>query len=396
MSTEAPYLLWICSWYPNALEPLTGDFLQRHARAVAQQIPVHVWAFVHDAKGQITTSVSVEKRFIENVRETVVYFHIPPSGIRLIDKWRMLQKMHQLVKMQSRQQEQEFGKPLLIHAHIAVYAALLAHKLANHWQLPFFISEQWTEYLKEATPNFQQANAFVRFKWLQAMRAAKGISAVSVYLAERLKELSGKNVVRIQNVVDTAIFNPSLISSQANQLIHVSTFSPQKQPEFIIEAFAEVVHQYPEGVLVMVGPERKDLKELAQQLGCIHRIIWRVEMPQSELVHEIARSKALILYSAFETFGCVVIEALAVGVPVIGSDIPPMKELLLQPEQGWIVANRNTNALAAAMLSAFNTELSAFRHQLSDKTTTEFSYKNVAQAFIDFYGMNITPSTSDK
>ena len=35
-------VLWLASWYPNQLDKFTGDFIQRHARAVSQYCKVHV------------------------------------------------------------------------------------------------------------------------------------------------------------------------------------------------------------------------------------------------------------------------------------------------------------------------------------------------------------------
>lgn len=377
------YALWICSWYPNQIEPLTGDFLQRHAQAVSLYMPVQVWAFIHDEKGRVTRTVLEEKRQLGQLTETVVYYHAPPTGIRLLDSWRRFRTQVRLMQQLAAGITE---KPVLIHAQIAVYAALLAQRLARRWQLPYFISEQWTEYLREASPNFSAANPWVRWQWRRSMQGARAVSGGSAYLAQRLQQLSGRPVVRIPNVVNTSVFNADQLTAARQQLIHVSTFSPQKQPDYILRAFAQVASRHPNARLVMVGPHRPDLQELAASLGCQQQIDWLSEMPQPALVKEIARSKALILFSAFETFGCVVIEALAVGVPVIASDIPPMLELLQQPAQGWLVPNRHTEALAQAMEEALQRpDTPQQKALLAAETGTEFSYEKVGAAFMRFY-----------
>ncbi|MCU0335766.1 MAG: glycosyltransferase [Chitinophagaceae bacterium] len=383
MSQLNGYALWICSWYPNELDPLTGDFLQRHAQAVSLYMPVQVWAFIHDDKGRITTTSHQVTRQAGQLTETVVYFHVAATGIKLLDSWRRWRAQYKLARQLVATLD---NKPVLMHAQIAVYAAFIVRRLAHRWQVPYFISEQWTEYLAEARPNFAHANAWVRWQWKLAMQGAAGVSAGSQYLARRLQQLAGRPVVRIPNVVNTAVFNSSEVTDSLPQLIHVSTFSAQKQPEHILQAFAQVVARQPKARLVMVGPHRPHLQALAAALGCQQQISWLHEMPQPELVKEIARSKALLLFSAFETFGCVVIEALAVGVPVIASDIPPMRELLTRPAQGWLVPQGQVPALAEAMERALlQRDSPAERMPLSTETCAEFSYQNVGAAFIRFY-----------
>lgn len=396
MVEQHGYALWLSSWYPNKLEPLSGDFIQRHATAVAAKLPVYVMSIIFDANAEVTKDVLVEKQSHGLLTETIVYFHLPQKGPKLWQKWQQWKTMQRLMFEQASNLEQSIGKPRLIHAHVAVYAGLLAHLLAQKWHLPFYISEHWTEYLPEANPNFRNANPWLRWRWKKAMQAAANLSAVSNYLATTLKDLCGKPVVRIPNVVDSHIFFPRQILVDAPRLIHISTFSLQKQPLQILQAFAQLYTNRPDAELVMVGPDKPALKAAATMLGIGDAVIWKSEVPQKKLVQEIAQSKALILYSAFETFGCVVIEALATGVPVIASDIQPMKELLQKRTGNWLVALGDTTALANAMQAAIDTKNAENVEQFRTADLAEFSYENVAEAFYAFYGINMLQSASCK
>lgn len=389
MVDQHGYALWLSSWYPNKLEPLSGDFIQRHATAVSAKLPVHVVCFIFDANAEVTTEVLVEQQSHGLLTETIVYFHLPQKGPKIWQKWLQWKTMQRLMFEHASNLEQSIGKSRLIHAHVAVYAGLLAHELAKKWQLPFYISEHWTEYLPEANPNFRNANPWLRWRWKKAMQAAANRSAVSDYLATTLTELCGKPVVRIPNVVDTRIFFPQQIQHDSRRLIHISTFSQQKQPLQILQAFAQLYNNRPDAELVMVGPDKPALKAAATMLGIGDAVIWKSEVPQKQLVQEIARSKALILYSAFETFGCVVIEALATGVPVIASDIPPIQELLKNRPGNWLVPLGDTTALANAMQAAIATKKVENEAQFTTADLAEFAYENVAEAFYKFYGINM-------
>jgi len=389
MVDQQGYVLWLCSWYPNKLEPLAGDFIQRHAKAVAAKLPVHVLTIVVDESAQITRKMLVEKRVEGHLTETIVYVHLGLKGPKIWQKWQQWKAMQRVMFEQTNLLEKTVGKPLLIHAHVAIYAGLLAHQLALHWQLPYYISEHWTEYLPEAQPNFRKANPWLRWQWRKSMRAADNRSAVSSYLAETLRDMCGKPVLRIPNVVDTSIFAPQATTADRTRLIHISTFSHQKQPLQILQAFAQLLAVKPKALLVMIGPERPALKAAATMLGIGHAVQWQTEVPQQQLVHEMAQSKALILYSAFETFGCVVIEAWATGIPVIASDIPPMRELFNNRPGNWLVPLNNTAALAAAMSEALASEKKVNPSGFMQLDLAEFSFENVAEAFYKFYGINM-------
>lgn len=389
MLSNHHYALWICSWYPNQLEPLSGDFIQRHAAALATKMPVHVLAIIVDEKAIITSDIWVEHDQKNGVRETIVYVHIPAKKPIMWRKWKQWKAMLRQMKKHAGLIKHEFGKPLLIHAHVAIYAGLLAHRLSAKWRVPFFISEHWTEYLPEATPNFRKANPWLKWQWKKAMQAAQSRSAVSYYLADVLQTLSGLPVVRIPNVVNHRIFSPKPTIQKLPQLLHVSTLSAQKQPQKMLDAWKAVTQHFPAAKLLIIGPKQNWLQHYAQSLGIDSSIQWLPETTQEQLALYMAASQALVLYSAYETFGCVVIEAMAAGLPVIASNIPPMKELLQHRQGHWLVDATQTTALSDAMIAALGNATRENGEVSPDTDTSEFSYENVGAKFIAFYGLTI-------
>lgn len=69
------------------------------------------------------------------------------------------------------------------------------------------------------------------------------------------------------------------------------------------------------------------------------------EMSQESLVKFLQPATALILVSSYETFGCVLIEANACGVPVIVSDIPVFHETVKQEVNGVFTKLNDSNHL---------------------------------------------------
>jgi glycosyltransferase involved in cell wall biosynthesis len=154
----------------------------------------------------------------------------------------------------------------------------------------------------------------------------------------------------VQNVVDTHVFFPMLkIKNNVVQFIHISSLDYKKNIPAIIEAFNLVRKKGYEFRFVIIGPGKQDVIELIEMKSLSKFIEYKNEVPQTELASYLRVSDALILYSHYETFGCVVIEANACGVPAILSDLPVFKEYITENENGILVNTDNPVALADAI-----------------------------------------------
>ncbi|MEK6957778.1 MAG: glycosyltransferase family 4 protein [archaeon] len=87
----------------------------------------------------------------------------------------------------------------------------------------------------------------------------------------------------------------------------------------LIPAFAMVAEKKPEAKLVIVGdgPERENLAGLAKSLGAEKNIIFRGGLGRKEYVKELEKAGVFILLLGFRNVSTVVMEALAMGLPVI-------------------------------------------------------------------------------
>lgn len=104
--------------------------------------------------------------------------------------------------------------------------------------------------------------------------------------------------------------------------------------------------------LRIVGPDQEDhtaeLKSLAQQLGVIDQIDFVGPKYGDELTKEYASADCLILPSHSENFGSVVLEALAVGTPVIASKGTPWK--ILEDEKCGFWVENDPASLSSVLL----------------------------------------------
>lgn len=117
--------------------------------------------------------------------------------------------------------------------------------------------------------------------------------------------------------------------------------------DLLLEAFDRVRAEAPDVRLVIAGPGGDAAGALERYDG---RGIERTgPLPQSELARVFRTADCLVLPSRNDSFGMVVVEALASGLPVIASRMVGAKDLIAEGESGWVVPVEDAGALARRM-----------------------------------------------
>ncbi|HOL66830.1 MAG TPA: glycosyltransferase [bacterium] len=127
-------------------------------------------------------------------------------------------------------------------------------------------------------------------------------------------------------------------------------FTPQKGLIFLIRAMPEVLKVFPDAVAVLVGdgPLRKELETAARQAGVSRNMVFT---GYRDDIHEIFSGvDVVVVPSLFEGMPNVVLEAMALRKPVIGSDIPEIAELVEDGKNGFLVPVRDPEALAKKII----------------------------------------------
>ena len=379
-------ILWLASWYPNTLSPFDGDFIQRHARAVASNKNITVLYVKKDDKQIITTDTKEVVTQTGNLIEIIIYYHRITTGIKLLDKLLSRKRYNSIYRKILKKLIEEKGVPDLVHVHVALNVMQQALWLKKKYSIPIVISEHWTGYLPEAKTNLDNYN-LIHKRWLQKIFGeAVAVTVVSKVLGDAIQNRFKIKYQVISNVVDTNIFYPvQKQDSSITKFIHVSLLNYQKNPQDIIEGFRIVKKQGYNFQLTIYGPDNIELKQLADNKDLQAEIIFKKEVPQNILAKEMQQSDALILYSRYETFGCVVIEANACGIPVIVSDIPVFREYLKENTAGIFAKPNSPDDLAEKIIYFINKRKTFSSKEIADHTKNIFSYKAVGQQFSALY-----------
>ena len=129
----------------------------------------------------------------------------------------------------------------------------------------------------------------------------------------------------------------------------VCRLTAQKGLPYGLRAFAQVAPEFPLAHLVMVGdgPQRAELEALTVELGLMDRVHFMGW--QAETAPIFAALDVFLMPSLWEGFGLVLLEAMAQRVPVVGSRVSAIPEVVADGETGWLVPPRDVPALAAAL-----------------------------------------------
>jgi len=124
---------------------------------------------------------------------------------------------------------------------------------------------------------------------------------------------------------------------------------PIKGVRFLVEAMAGVVQQHPKSLLLLVGKgeKEKELRKQAENLGLtdnIHFLGWCQD------VEEIMTGFDLfVLPSLNEGMGRVLVEAMALGLPIVASSVGGIPDLVKNEQNGLLVPPADAAALARAI-----------------------------------------------
>lgn len=134
------------------------------------------------------------------------------------------------------------------------------------------------------------------------------------------------------------------------RIICVANFFPIKGQEWLVRAMPFVLRQLPECSLSLVGdgPDRPGIESLAVKLGVSSRITFHGSV--SNPYPSMADSDIFAMPSLSEGFGLGILEAWAMGLPVVASRAGAIPELVEDGRDGLLVPPQDPEGLAAAIL----------------------------------------------
>ncbi|WP_119822029.1 glycosyltransferase family 4 protein [Halalkaliarchaeum desulfuricum] len=159
---------------------------------------------------------------------------------------------------------------------------------------------------------------------------------------DRVRELGVTSRIEVvSNGIDTERFTPAgpeseLIDASGPVVLFVGRFAEGKRPWIAVEAFAEVLDEYPDAELYLCGdgPLRADLEAQVRELGIGESVTFLGHVPYDEMPKVYRSGDVLVLPSRAEGVPRTVLEAMASGVRVVMNDLDHVREVLRDQDRG--------------------------------------------------------------
>lgn len=377
-------ILWLASWYPSREEPFAGDFIQRHARAVAAFCQVQVICVVKNKNKQ--AGQEQKETVSGNLAEALIYYNAPGTGIGLLDKFLSHRKYIRLYQRAIREYINKNGKPDSIHVHVAMKAGLLALWVKKNWNIPFVVTEHWTGYYRQSVPSLYDKNRWFRQMNIKVLRQASRLVPVTKHLGDTIRQhFADITFTAIPNVVNTELFFYKTPAPAVFRFIHVSGMNYQKNPEGILKACSLLGNSGYAFELFMLGNKEPGLMQIAEDTGLLNKTVFFEDMvPYAVVAKQMQQSNALLLFSRFENQPCVVLESLCCGLPVISTKVGGIGELI-DESNGILIENGDVNGLVSAMQQLMDDYSKYDRASIAAKASAAFNYQVVGKRIAEVY-----------
>lgn len=390
--SKKKHILFISSWYPTQKNPTHGIFNFYFAQAVALNNKVSVLHVSSD--DNLKTNIQFEQQNETGINTLRVYYQKVSLQIPLLSQANKFNRLKKAFDIGYTKLIESVGKPDLIHLNVVMPAGIGVLHLANKYQIPYVVNENWSGYCKE-DGNYK--GFFQKYFTRKIISGARAILPTSEFLKEAMVShgLHGNYFV-VPNVVNVKRFIPhQKTPGGTTKFMHISSLTDrEKNVTGIIRAFAQALLINPDMQLNIVGEgvERLQLEDFSKKLDTQRKINFRGRLIGEELVSEINAVDCLVMFSHFETFCLVIIEAFACGKPVVTSDAGAIVSYM-KPELGSMVEKGNEPELTKALLDFSKDKNNYHSETIRNYAVENFSYEKVSLQLNKIYTKILEPLT---
>jgi glycosyltransferase involved in cell wall biosynthesis len=285
--------------------------------------------------------------------------HTPSLPARLRSPhWRILWQQSQL--------------PRLLKSHAAEHLLALAYTAPLRCPVPYTLEVHDTIALRRPELCSRLNALHMRCLMPRAIRGARHIITAASAEADHIMRIAGVPTSRIHRVplaLDPIFLRtPQAAAERPPYLLFVGNIEPKKGLGTLLDAFAE----FADLDLILVGRAGWKCKALLARVANTPRVHWLGRVPREALLALYAGACAFVFPSIEEGFGLPLLEAMALGTPVIHSDLPVLAESANGFGQEFPVGN--APALASAIRDSLsNTETATAQAWAREQTWAQWA-----------------------
>ena len=257
---------------------------------------------------------------------------------RIVAKVRELQRLHQID---------------LVHAHAPLPCGHAAMLLSAELGVPFVVSVHGLDAFATEQVKGRAGEWCCRISQ-RVYRSSRRVICISEHVREQVLERTGQTCRTsvVYNGVDAELFSPCSDPLGGNPMVlSVGNLIPIKGHALLIRAIAALGSEFPAVTLEIIGDgaERSHLDALTRELKVADRVRFVGRQARHQVAAAMQRCSVFALPSRYEGLGCVYLEAMSTGKPVIGCRGQGIAEIIQHGTNGFLVGPDNERELALAL-----------------------------------------------
>jgi len=227
----------------------------------------------------------------------------------------------------------------------------------------------------------------------QYFRKLDGLIAVSEVARDSVSKYFPGEYHIIPNGIDTDRFKPDNepvadLQQYSPIILFVGRFEPRKGLKFLLKAFPEVVKEYPSAKLVIVGEGflegyyRRYIQRHIEESVIFIGFVPPEDLPRYYASCDVFCSPA----TGAESFGIVLLEAMASQKPIVASDIPGYRKVMEHDKQGLLFRPCDAGDLADKLIDMLQD--SGRRKSMGmqgRKTALSYNWRNITERIVSLY-----------
>lgn len=372
-------VLFIPGWYPSERNPVTGVFVREHAKSAALYNDVVV-LYSEGIARSVRGLYQVADRVEDDLRTIRVQYRkspIPKTSY-FIYLWAMFGAFRELVR--------DGFRPDVIHAHV-YFAGVPAVLLGKRYRIPVIITEHSSEFPRRRISGLNKLKAKFAFE------NASLVCPVSENLKKNIASygIQARFCV-VPNVVDMLLFSLGERTpirkgeERKKRMLLVALLDSKKGVPYLLEALAYLRKSRDDFVLDSVGdgPNRAEYENQVNKLGLADVVHFHGLKTKPEVAGFMKQSNFFVLPSLWENLPCVLIEAMASGLPIVATEVGGIPEIINE-KVGVLVPPKDVEALAEAIDYMLDHYQDYSTKEIAQYASERFSYETVGKQLLEIY-----------
>lgn len=386
MNKKDIHVLVMPSWYPTEEQPINGIFFKEQSQNL-HKLGVKVGIIYPEIRWFPEFNIH---NFIKNHFQIKEYIEDGIPTIRLhgwnkfpkFPKKQGINRANEFTKL-AEKYIKKHGKPDIIHAHSVLWGGYGAMLVSRKYDIPYIITEHLSSCIKIKQSDWK--DFYVR----QAFLNSEKVFAVSSSFAHKLqKYCENKKIEIMHNPVNLQDF--CLPKERRGEhpftFLTVGFLKKIKGIDILINAFHNAFSNNND-IKLRIGGEGIEKKNLAKLVSTLHldsQVEFLGRLSRKQVSCEMKNSNIFVLPSRFETFGIVLIEALASGTPVVATKCGGPEDIV-NNKVGRLIETNNVEELSKALKYMYENYYKFDSNEIRKYVSNNFSNMALSNKLLNTY-----------